>query len=224
MNYLQKYQQSLGLATDGVVGPKTTAAMMKDMGWGDPKAFVHGMGQAKLESGNFTFFRENLNYSAKRILDTFNHGKTIRFTKKQAEKYGRTDGHLANPVMIANIAYANRGGNGDAASGHGWLYRGGLAIQVTFRDNWLSFFDYLGLPQGTDPNSMADSVRAYFMSIKFYFDTTGTDQFCTSFSDQCMLDVGRMVNVGRKNTDIMPHDWQLRAAYTREIAKTSGVA
>lgn len=39
----------------------------------------------------------------------------------------------ANKEMIANIAYANNEGNGDAASGDGWKYRGRGIIQITFK-------------------------------------------------------------------------------------------
>lgn len=44
--------------------------------------------------------------------------------------------HKANQVEIANIAYAGRLGNGDAASGDGWRFRGGGFIQVTGRDQY----------------------------------------------------------------------------------------
>ncbi len=42
----------------------------------------------------------------------------------------------ANKEMIANIAYANRNGNGDVASGDGWRYRGRGIIQITGKEKY----------------------------------------------------------------------------------------
>jgi putative chitinase len=75
---------------------------------------------------------ENLNYKASVLPKLF---KAFR-EDGLAEKYGRTDEHTANQEMIANIAYANRGGNGDVKSGDGFKYRGRGFIQLTFKDNY----------------------------------------------------------------------------------------
>ena len=64
---------------------------------------------------------ENLNYKASALPKLF---KTFRENPELVEKYGRTDEHSANQEMIANIAYANRIGNGDIESGDGWKFRG----------------------------------------------------------------------------------------------------
>jgi putative chitinase len=68
--------------------------------------------------------------------------------------------HLAcNPQLLANTVYAGRMGNGDAASGDGWRFRGSGLIQLTGRDNQTrcaqalgvdleGFGDYLRTPEG----------------------------------------------------------------------------
>jgi len=82
--------------------------------------------QVGTESGGFSRLVENLNYSADSLLRVFSK----YFTPATAPNYAR------QPEKIANIVYANRYGNGDAASGDGWTYRGRGAIQITFQANY----------------------------------------------------------------------------------------
>lgn len=223
MDYLRQYQSALGLAPDGVIGKNTMRAMMADMDWDDPKSYVHGMGQGRHESLQFTRFRENLNYLPKDILKTFNTSKTKRFTDAQSLEFGRTAQHPANQKAIANFAYGNRGGNGNPASDEGWIYRGGMALQITFKDNWEKFFEYCGLPLDTDPQSLETNFRAYFLSIKFYFEMNKMDSLCRSFDAQSCLNVSRKVNVGTTNTTFKPFGWKEREVLTQKLASTVGL-
>jgi putative chitinase len=92
----------------------------------------HFLGQIREEVGyNFNDV-ENLNYNYKGLINTF---KAFRKDKTRARRYCRGSNQMANQAMIANIAYANRMGNGNVDSGDGWLYRGMGAIQTTFKDN-----------------------------------------------------------------------------------------
>lgn len=69
--------------------------------------------------------RENLNYSAEGLRNTF----PKYFSGVQAAEYAR------QPQRIANRAYANRMGNGNEASGDGWRYRGEGDVQNTGKAN-----------------------------------------------------------------------------------------
>ena len=92
----------------------------------------HFLAQVREEVGSeFKVLRENLNYRSDALRNTFGN----RFTEAQAREYGRGV-NSANQEMIANIAYANRLGNGDADSGDGWKYRGAGVLQVTGKDNY----------------------------------------------------------------------------------------
>lgn len=78
------------------------------------------------ESTRMTRIEENLNYSANGLMRTFPDYFTAETAKDFAYK----------PMNIANKVYANKGGNGDEASGEGWKFRGRGFIQVTLRRNY----------------------------------------------------------------------------------------
>ena len=88
------------------------------------------LAQCGHESGGFTAFQENFNYSRDGLLRVF----PKYFTGLNVDQYAR------QPEKIANRVYANRMGNGDEASGDGWKYRGAGIIQITGRQNMETFF------------------------------------------------------------------------------------
>ncbi|MEM0942285.1 MAG: hypothetical protein AAGI25_21215, partial [Bacteroidota bacterium] len=99
---------------------------------------AHFFAQLREETGTKLEVKdgENLNYSVSslpRQFSAFRENGSKTTPNDLAKKYGRDDskGQSANKEMIANIAYANRLGNGDAESGDGWKYRGRGIIQVT---------------------------------------------------------------------------------------------
>lgn len=85
---------------------------------------------------------EGLDYAAEELPRHFaNFSTTGRLNgapNNLAYQYGRSaqNNYKSNPEMIANIAYANRGGNGNVASGDGWKYRGRGIIQITFKNKY----------------------------------------------------------------------------------------
>ena len=83
--------------------------------------------QCAHESGGFTRFVENLNYSSERLLVVF--PKYFK-TPAIAAEYGR------KPEKIASRVYASRMGNGPEESGDGWKFRGRGFIQVTGKSNY----------------------------------------------------------------------------------------
>lgn len=99
------------------------------------------LAQVREEIGdNFKPLRENLNYHEDVLPKLFKN-----FTPELAEEYGRDEKDKANPVAIANIAYANKLGNGNADSDNdgdldesddGWKYRGAGVLQITGKSNF----------------------------------------------------------------------------------------
>lgn len=76
--------------------------------------------------------------------------------------------YVKNPQGLANLVYANRGGNGDAASGDGYRYRGRGLFQLTFRDNYRIAGDALGLPLMNDPDSVTAPKIAALTSAHYW--------------------------------------------------------
>lgn len=134
MNALQLLQQKAGVKPDGIFGPATFAAASEVLGLTDFRA-VHFFAQCCHESGHFTQFSENLNYSADALLRVFG-----KYFKDQAQ----ADAYARQPEKIANRVYANRMGNGDESTGDGWKYRGRGAIQLTGKNNYVRFAHHVG--------------------------------------------------------------------------------
>jgi putative chitinase len=93
---------------------------------------AHFLAQCAHESGGFLVLQENLNYSAIGLATTWPR----RFRGPDNKPNGLALGIQRKPMLIANEVYANRMGNGDAASGDGWQYRGRGIIQLTGRENY----------------------------------------------------------------------------------------
>jgi putative chitinase len=98
-----------------------------------PKRQACFIGQCMHESGGFKFLRENLNYSAKALMNTW----PSRFPDMDtAEKFER------NPSAIANKVYSGRMGNTEDGDGAKFIGRG--LIQLTGKDNYKAFGEAIG--------------------------------------------------------------------------------
>jgi putative chitinase len=122
---------------------------MEEFGINTPARQAAFIAQVGHETGHLSRLSENLNYSADRLLVIF----PKYFDKVTAQEYARS------PRRIASRVYANRGGNGDEASGDGWTFRGAGGIQITFKDghsacarrfgmDLLQVGDWLRTPEG----------------------------------------------------------------------------
>ena len=99
------------------------------------------LAQVREEVGpEFKVIRESLNYHEDALTKVYK-----AFNKELAEKYGRDEGKKANQEAIANIAYANKLGNGNAdsdgdgdmdANDDGYKYRGAGCLQITGKGNF----------------------------------------------------------------------------------------
>jgi len=101
------------------------------------------------ESNHLKSLEENLNYSAEGLANTwptrYRDAKTLKPNTLALSLHRK-------PRAIANITYANRMGNGDAASGDGWTFRGRGLIQLTGRANYKACGDAIGLDLISKPD------------------------------------------------------------------------
>lgn len=117
------------------------------------------LAQLAHESNELKYSEENLNYSAERLMAIFpKHFKTL----DDANKYAR------QPEKIANKVYANKGGNGDEASGDGWKYRGRCPIQCTLKDNYRLAGKAIGVDLVTNPDLAAGPVYGTMIAAEYW--------------------------------------------------------
>lgn len=86
---------------------------------------AHFMGQSAWESGHFTRFEEDLDYT-----------RPDNITRVWPRLADRAADLAGNPEALANAAYAGKDGNGDEASGDGWRFRGRGCFGLTGRNNY----------------------------------------------------------------------------------------
>jgi len=183
-------QKKIGVTADGAFGPGTMKAAMAFYKMSPVRA-AHFFAQTAHESGNFKAFSENLNYSADGLTKIF--GKY--FDAASAAKAAR------NPEKIANRVYANRMGNGNEASGDGWKYRGRGALQLTGKDNYKAFADYLKKPEIMEnPDLVATEYS--FESAIFFFEKNKLWDICDKgVNDAAILALTKRINGGTHGLD-----------------------
>ncbi len=146
---------------------------------------AHFLAQCALESTGFTATVENLSYSAQRLLQVF--PKYFRGVDPNA--YAR------NPEKIGSRVYANRMGNGDEASGDGFKFRGRGYIQLTGKNNYTSFSQFVGEDCVANPDLVA--TKYPLASAAFFFKSNNIWAMCDRGADDATVTkVTKAVNGG----------------------------
>ncbi len=140
MNQIASWADALDQARD--VGAISTAARIEQF-----------VANVACETGGFTQLRESFHYTdPKHLAAVF-----------PSEIHGFADAEALiakGQEAIANRVYAGRFGNGDEASGDGWRYRGGGAIELTFRANYRSTGVLAGINLEANPELIEDIPTA----------------------------------------------------------------
>ncbi|GGR18974.1 glycoside hydrolase family 19 protein [Deinococcus ruber] len=110
----------------------------------DPRSVAAMLANYTVESGLLPN-RENLLYTT-----------SARLAKVWPSKFGPRGSYdpreyVGQPERLANLVYAGKLGNGDAASGDGWAFRGGGYPQLTGRDTYTAAGRLIGYDLAQQP-------------------------------------------------------------------------
>lgn len=118
------------------------------------------LAQVGHESGQFRTLVESLTYStAARLMKVF---------PKRFPTLASAAPYVKNPQGLANFVYANRLGNGDAASGDGFRYRGRGLIQLTGKSNYIAAGKAIGVDLVNHPDSLVEPPYAALSAAWFW--------------------------------------------------------
>lgn len=131
------------------------------------------LAQTAHESGGYSLLKENLNYGAQGLANTWPN----RFAVKDVDcrpikpyKPSQLAGQIQRqPELIANYVYANRMGNGSPESGDGWHFSGRGLIQLTGRTNYSLFADYAGIDVEEAPEYIETPRGAVHSACWFWY-------------------------------------------------------
>jgi putative chitinase len=118
------------------------------------------LAQTGYESGQFNRLIENLNYSTA--------ARLMRVWPRRFPTAASAQPFVGNPQKLANFVYANRLGNGSAASGDGFKYRGRGIIQLTGRSNYVQAGAALGLDLVRQPDLLTQQATAALAAAWFW--------------------------------------------------------
>jgi len=139
---------------------------------------IHFLAQMRQEAGDDAQLVEGFNYNVRGLMATYRYfqdnPEDAQHNPEDAQRFARTEDHPADAVSIANLALANRNGNGDAASNDGWTYRGRGLLQLTGRGNYRAFTVWHerefgeGIDFESEPDRAAEPVYAVRSAVYFW--------------------------------------------------------
>lgn len=148
------------------VGPRAALyidplnAAMEEFHINNPARQRAFLAQVAQETKQLRRMTESFDYTPERMQAVFNNSKVTRFDAATAQRYGRTADHPADQVKIASIAYANRMGNGSAATGDGWKYRGRGFMHTTGKENYTATMLALDIDCVNRPELLEEPINA----------------------------------------------------------------
>lgn len=162
---------------------------MNNFGIVTPAARAMFIAQIGHESGGFKRLNESFNYS----ISALNLMFSKYISAEKAAILGRAPHQQAQQQAIANLIYANRGGNKEP--GDGWKYRGRGLIQISMRNNYIACGKALDLDLVTNPDLLLEFDNAAY-SAAWFWQANG----CSEVADDLKC-VTRKINGGYNGLD-----------------------
>ena len=122
------------------------------------------------ESGGLSIERENLNYTAPRLMAVW---------QKRFPTLAAAQPYAGNPQKLANFVYSGRNGNGPEASGDGFLFRGRGFMQLTGREGYQEAGSRAGLDLVGNPDLAFAPPHALNVALAFW-KWKGANAVCDS--------------------------------------------
>lgn len=183
-------------------------AAMKRFGINTPVRAAYFLAQLGHESLSLSRTEESLSYSRERLLEVF--GKYV--TPAEAAAFVR------QPVKLGNHVYANRNGNGNEASGDGYLFRGRGPMQHTGRGNYRHIGGLIGQPLEEQPTLLIEPENGAMAAAAFWHDNR-----LNAYADQRdVLAVSRIINLGNVRSRATPNGMADRTARTNRALAALG--
>ena len=214
---------------------------------------AHFFAQATIETGYTLNISEIMNYKRKRFEDIFpskifkgrwtKDGKWVSDRDKNGKRiykdgmkrtldkvYSITDTQ-ERKIVLANIAYANKNGNGDYNSGDGWRFRGSGLVQITDRENYSKIQHLINtrfklnvdiMTNGADTINGDDRIATLASMCYVYICTEQNPQKfsnnkkdCTAFSKMIGNEIAE-----RKDGKVVTTNWrEKQKSFDRETSK-----
>lgn len=165
------------------------------------------LAQIAHESMVFSRLAESFDYSVEglKIFSALSAADRQCLGRKPNEPYMPRD----RQAQIANIVYANRGGNNDAHSGDGWLYRGSGLMQLTFKNNFAAFKEDAAITDPDYANRIRTDDQLAASSAAWYWQKMG----CNEAADKDDFDATTRIITGPAMTG------KMQRAFRWSIAK-----
>ena len=154
-------------------------ALFEQHGINTRERMAHFIAQAMQETGAFTVLRENMNYSAPRLLEIFGVGKhSAKVTKAEAPILAHHPEAIAERVYgLGNPKKATELGNTHA--GDGFAYRGNGIMQTTGRGNHRRIGNACGVDFEGNPNLVTAPEHALKPALQEW-----TESSLNAFADK----------------------------------------
>jgi putative chitinase len=205
MNPIQLLQSKLGLKPDGIIGRLTFGQLRVHFDLTQIE-LAHFLGQCEHETGGFKLWEENLKYSS----DGLKRVWPSRYNDDLAKH------HEFKQSLIANHVYGGRMGN--IQPNDGWHFRGRGAVQLTGRDNYTKFSNWLKDHSVIDdPGQVADKYA--LESALWFFDTNHLFKYAFDLSESSIISISKGINFGNPQASKNPNGLKDRIEKTMKYAK-----